>query len=333
MVEPVTPVCPLCLGSLDEGLECPRCGRRYPTTLGFADFRLGGRTEVDIEDDLAVAEQLAAREDSCSFAELEAYRERLRPEASAALRARHLAHFEIEREQADRAFELLGVTPQASALDLGCGMGRYVAAAAQRGMRAAGLDASICQLVLARKLLSELGLSATLVAGEAERPPFAPESFVVVVAADLLEHVADADALIERIGELLVAGGKLFLATPNRFSLTAEPHVGVWGLGYLPRAWAERMVERRLGVDYSMIRPLSHRRLRALLRRSFPGETTVLLPAPGPQELGSFSPTKRRLAGAFAFASRVPPARVLLRWITPYFQVLGGKKARASAVR
>ncbi len=320
--------CPLCATKLGDDSSCPRCARRYPNTLGFPDFRLGGWTEVDAEDDQRAASLLAAREGQGSFAELEAYYRELLPEASDDLRARHLAHFEIEREQAEAAFTLLGPPPGGLALDLGCGMGRYVAAAAGRGLHAVGLDASLCQLVLARKLLSELGLQATLVAGEVERPPFAAETFDVITAADLLEHVVDPGAVVRSAAALLRAGGGLFLSTPNRFSLTPEPHVGVWGLGYLPRAWAERHVKRRFGVDYRMIRPFSYLRLRAALRGAFPGRFRILLPQPGPRELGSFAGAKRRLAALFSATAKVPLARAGLYSITPYFQAVGVKAAR-----
>ncbi len=249
----------------------------------------------------------------------------MRPEPSEQLRLRHLAHFEIEGEQAERALDLLGRLPAGPLLDLGCGMGRYLAAAAQRGLAAAGVDASLCQLVLARKLLGELGLSATLVAAEAERPPFAARTFAAVAAADLLEHVPDPEAVIARAGDLLAAHGKLYASTPNRFSLTPEPHVGVWGLGYLPRPWAERFVARRFDVDYRLIRPFSYRRLNGALRRSFPGRYEILLPRPGAREAESFSAVKRLLANAYSAALASRALRKALYLPAPYFQVLAEK--------
>src|SRR5581483_8341823 len=59
----------------------------------------------------------------------------------------------------------------------------------------------------------------------AERLPFPEETFDVVVASDVIEHVQDAGAVVAEAARVLRRGGLLFLATPNRFSLGLEPHV------------------------------------------------------------------------------------------------------------
>jgi hypothetical protein len=35
--------------------------------------------------------------------------------------------------------------------------------------------------------------------------------------------------------KLLSKGGALYLSLPNRYALRREPHVGLWGIGYMPR--------------------------------------------------------------------------------------------------
>ena len=140
---------------------------------------------------------------------------------------------------------------------------------------------SLAQLVLARKYLAEAGQTALLVAAQSERLPFRACTFGAAVAADSLEHVADPVATVSEAARVLRPGGGFFLSTPNRFSLTPEPHVGVWGLGYWPRSWAIRHVRRKLGVRYDDIRLFSFWALRRLLRGCFAGSYEVRLPAWG----------------------------------------------------
>ncbi|MBK8870186.1 MAG: class I SAM-dependent methyltransferase [Elusimicrobia bacterium] len=62
---------------------------------------------------------------------------------------------------------------------------------------------------------------------------FAPDSFDVVVAIDLLEHVTDPQALVTSLSHLLVPGGVLYIVTPNIESLSCRL-LGRWWWGFRP---------------------------------------------------------------------------------------------------
>lgn len=98
-------------------------------------------------------------------------------------------------------------------LELGCGGGALLRDLAARGFtRLVGLD-------LARTALAEAqrqGTPARLVLADAERLPFAAESFDIVIAADLIEHVDDLDAYVAEVARVLRPGGAYLLKTPNR---------------------------------------------------------------------------------------------------------------------
>src|SRR5690606_8050673 len=126
--------------------------------------------------------------------------------------------------------------------------------------------------------------------------PFADASFTAATAADLLEHVPEPDKVVEEVGRVLQDGARVVMTTPNRFSLTPEPHVGIWGLGFRSRPVAERLVKEKLGIDYSSIRPLSYGRLCQTFDDAFPGEAVIHAPVPGPREMASFSALKRLCA-------------------------------------
>jgi SAM-dependent methyltransferase len=285
----------------------------------------------DTQKDLYVAELLERQEERLSFSELLAFYYKLNPPAGEELHARHMAHFQVEGEQAQAALSELAARwehPETEALlDVGCGLGRYLRAARARFGIVAGIDLSLSQLVLARKHLSEAGQTALLVAAQSERLPFRASTFGAAVAADSLEHVADPAATVSETARVLRPGGGFFLSTPNRFSLTPEPHVGVWGLGYWPRSWAVRHVRRKLGVRYDDIRLFSFWGLRRLLRGCFAGSCEVRLPRVGQREAESFSPLKRQAAKAYEAVRRLPALRAGLFAVTPYFQAVCVKRA------
>jgi len=283
---------------------------------------LGTVPDVDFEDDLASAALLDERARNSSFDDLLRFHYARRPEASDAAHAAHLSHLEVESAQAERVFSTLG--PGAAFLDLGCGLGRWLEAAALRHGVRVGVDASLVQLVLARSYLSERGVEAVLYAAEIERLPFASGVFDAATATDVLEHVADPAVAIQEAARVLAPGGRFYAAAPSRFSLTAEPHVGVWGLGFLPRAWAERYVERRFSVDYRSIRPFSWSRFKGAFQ-SFEGEARIEPLQPGPAELVGFSAAKRRAAGLYRTLLRIPVVGGLVKRTAPAFEAWARK--------
>ena len=311
--------CPRCRGILSRNAEqwsCVACGSRYPLRHGFPDFRFGAAVDVDAEQDARLAELLAVREASSTFPELRAYYYRLQPEASGELHERHEWHFQAEAIRAARVVRQFGESPL---LDLGCGAGQYLLAAARAGMQAFGVDASLCQLILARRLLADEGFTAQLALSDVEQLPLPSGAFPRAAATDVIEHLENPDLLLAEAARVLAPQGVLWLTTPNRFSLTPEPHVGLWGAGWLPRNLAVSYIRVRTGIDYRSIRLLSSGALRRILQRRF-SSVEVHLPVFDSSEARAFPPLKRTLAGVYGKASRVGALRPALLRITPYFE-------------
>ncbi len=316
---PIPFACPACHGDLTqagEALSCRSCAAEYPIRFGIPDLRQGAAVEVDRERDRYVAAELAALEPKVDADGLRERFYELRPAASDENRVRHDRHFGFE---ADRAARLVITLATGSVLEMGCGHGQYLRAAATRGLWAVGVDASLGQLIMARRLLADAGLTAQLAAADVEFLPFPDNSFDSAIATDVIEHVRAPEKLVSEAHRTLRSGGKLWLTTPNRFSLTAEPHVGVWGVGWLPRGLGRRYVQSRTGIDYRWIQLLSLGRLRQILRRSF-GQIQIRPPRLTNDELAEFSPAKRFAGRVFLALTRLPLLRSFVLRVGPYFE-------------
>ena len=71
---------------------------------------------------------------------------------------------------------------------------------------------------------------------------------------------------MEEVGRVLRSGSGVVLTTPNRFSLTPELHVFVWGVGWLPRRLQAGYVRWRSGKSYDHTRLFSSWGLAGLIR-------------------------------------------------------------------
>ena len=96
-------------------------------------------------------------------------------------------------------------------LDLACGTGDLLFAAAARARRAVGLDVTLRMLQLARAKRP-----AALVQGDMLALPFPPASFTVVTSGYGLRNVPDLDRAIGEIRRVLAPGGRFLSLDFNR---------------------------------------------------------------------------------------------------------------------
>lgn len=102
----------------------------------------------------------------------------------------------------------------AEILDVGSGAGFFSNTAVEAGYEVTGLDISRTSLRVA-ELMDKSG-RVKYVEGDAYRMPFPKESFDVVVALDLFEHVSDPELIISEMSRVLRPGGLLFYRTINK---------------------------------------------------------------------------------------------------------------------
>lgn len=122
-------------------------------------------------------------------------------------------------------------------LDIGCGGGILSEPLARLGAAVVGADPSLANIEAARLHAAEGGLAIDYRATSAEALADAGERFHVVLAMEVVEHVADMPLFVRRCAEMVEPGGLLIAATLNRtlksfaFAIVGAEYV----LGWLPR--------------------------------------------------------------------------------------------------
>jgi ubiquinone/menaquinone biosynthesis C-methylase UbiE len=123
-----------------------------------------------------------------------------------------------ERIERDRILEMAGPLEGRRVLDVGCGDGTYLLAAAEAGAEATGVDASREALEAARGRAKERGLQVTLERGDARSLPFADGTFDVVLAVTVLCFIEDAALALREMHRVLRPGGRIVLGELGRWS-------------------------------------------------------------------------------------------------------------------
>jgi len=255
-------VCPQCRGELAEGLEefgCSACQRRYPILCGIPDFRLEPDPYIGIEADREKGRLLWEHGNGRSYEEMLHHYYAITPEDPADLAEHWAAHSLAEIAIAGAVLAAsdtvespspIGtrvgpVSDRGTLLDIGCSTGAMLLAARDRFTTLVGVDVAFRWLVLGRIRLREAGVRTTLICANAEHLPFADASVTTITGTDLLEHVRSATRTTREALRVLMPGGRSVWTTNNRFAPVPEPHVRLWGVGWLPRAWQARYVLRR----------------------------------------------------------------------------------------
>ncbi len=101
-------------------------------------------------------------------------------------------------------------------LDIGCGGGILSEPLARMGADVVGADPAGANIEAARLHAAEGGLAINYRVTTAEALADAGERFDVVLAMEVVEHVADVSLFIKRCAEMVKPGGMMVAATLNR---------------------------------------------------------------------------------------------------------------------
>ncbi|MBV9860293.1 MAG: bifunctional 2-polyprenyl-6-hydroxyphenol methylase/3-demethylubiquinol 3-O-methyltransferase UbiG [Alphaproteobacteria bacterium] len=155
---------------------------------------------------------------------------RMNPTRLEFIRAELVAHFGRDPRSL-RAFEGL------SLIDVGCGGGLLSEPMARLGFAVTGIDASAEAIGAAQLHAAGSGLTIDYRVATAEEIAATGARYDAALAMELVEHVAEPEALFAALGQLVKPGGALIGATLNRTARSfALAIVGAeYFLGWLPR--------------------------------------------------------------------------------------------------
>ncbi len=103
-----------------------------------------------------------------------------------------------------------------SVLDIGCGGGLICEPMARMGANVTGIDASEKNIAVASLHAQKMGLAINYQHAAAETLAEQKKNFDIVLALEIVEHVADVAVFLSACATLVKPGGLLFVSTLNR---------------------------------------------------------------------------------------------------------------------
>ena len=131
------------------------------------------------------------------------------PVRLAYIRDRAASHFDRDPARLD---SLAGLR----VLDIGCGGGILSEPLARLGAAVVGVDPSDGNIAVARAHAAQAGLAIDYRHTSAEALAATGESFDMVLAMEVVEHVSDVALFVDVAAQMVKPGGLLFVATLNR---------------------------------------------------------------------------------------------------------------------
>lgn len=328
-------VCPICRGDLapaphggDPALHCAGCGRDYPVVAGIPDLRVFPDPYIGLEEDRAKAGRVAEKFDDFDFAGLVRYYYSITsvvPPKHAERYTRGLLAAPARAAAALDAWEHdAAATRGRTLLEIGCGTAPLLVSAAARYRSVVGIDIALRWLVVGKKRLAEAGVDVPLVCACAEALPFRDSSFDRVVADSVVELLRDQPRGLAEAQRVLGSGGAMFIATPNRWSLGPDPHIGLWAGGYMPRRVVAAAARLQRAVPPAR-RLLSAADLVRLLREAGLPPSRVFLPDVPADQRNVLSPALRRLVDVYHAVKHTAIGRRLLHKVGPLLYAVAEK--------
>jgi len=334
-MQPIALVCPICRGALEQRPDSYFCAldqRIYPVTFGIPDLHAFSSSNLASKVEYAKATRLIAEYPRRTSTELMELYYSISPEIPARLAKKYIVHNSTGVVRAKSALAEVQRHSRSYStdafLEIGCGTGEFLVAATQVFDQVVGLDIEMCWLVIAKKQLEEAGRAATLACACAEHLPLSDSSFQLAVARDVIEHVEAPTELLREAYRVLRRNGTLFLSTPNRWSLALEPHVKVWGVGFLPKAWRSPYVRLVRKIPYESINTLSYFDVRRLLADTSFEQRRVLLPSLPSEHTARLSAWERRVVSIYHALKGLWPVSWLVYLFGPLFHIICTKAER-----
>lgn len=266
-------------------LICKRCGAQFKNYKHILDCRVKSLENTNSQE-LKFTNRLLAIENSSSFEQMVSTAYQLREE-SAEKQKGYKAISDMKKKNFLRSYKTKGQLryddfldiksklfnnslKTSAAVDIGCGWGTDLLCLAKHFDTVIGIEISYPDLIIAQKLLLQNGLANfVLVCIDPDNLPLADEIADYVNCQAVIEHVPDKTSFLKEIKRIIRNNGYCYLHSPNRYTILKETHTGVWGVGFLPRKYANLYVKKKVGIEYLNTAPLSYYELERILKRCF----------------------------------------------------------------
>ncbi|CAN5583051.1 hypothetical protein BH10ACI2_BH10ACI2_12960 [soil metagenome] len=137
------------------------------------------------------------------------------------------------------------------ALEAGGGHGRHLPSFAKHFEKVVFVDCSLLNLLMGKKLASEVGLAdkVAFVRADATALPFKPKTFDFVHESGVIEHVFEPQKLISEALRVLSDTGNYVCLSPNKYPLSPEPHFHLPLFGAFPKSLRKYIIRGTRGID------------------------------------------------------------------------------------
>ena len=119
------------------------------------------------------------------------------------------------RLRVKKIFQELGIIRSKKLLDVGCEAGYITIQLAQKGAHVTAIDLIDEPIKQLRRLLKGRPLKINLRVVDATRLPFKTDSFDIVLATEVIEHITKLPLFVTAAAKVLKPGGKLLITFPN----------------------------------------------------------------------------------------------------------------------
>ncbi len=117
-----------------------------------------------------------------------------------------------ERRLREYITSLVGNYSEATILDVGSGSAWVASYFCPRGFKVISFDIAFENVNKALQKHSNINHYG--IVGDALQPPFEENTFDVIIASEVIEHIVEPELFIEKLFSLLKVGGKLIISTP-----------------------------------------------------------------------------------------------------------------------
>ncbi len=333
--------CPACKSALQlmhGEWVCDSCGTVALQRQGIADFlydtpeiRLANEGSWNLAQDQHIGLRLLELFDQHTYVELREHARLLRTDADGfvsdpharlltgrlALRAQRRfarryervadevgrGHGEHMLHKIETRLRDLGRSPMPAhlAIELGGGDGQYLLGFAAKFQHVVFVDGSLVNVVLARALTGEDGVTnVSFLRADITELPIRRSVASMTHANNVIEHVHRPHAMTGECVRITSTGGYSVVVSPNRNSIFPEPHFCLPLYGLIPRTIRLWLIPLTRGkYSEAGTNPLSLKGLRSALEQSSPLEWDVFVAPRGLASTARNTRLRRVIAGAF----------------------------------